>query len=300
MLLMLQRFKEILKSAYNYNEALEREKLSQENVNLLREKLKSSKIVPQSLVDKQLLLFLNACKSDVEKSAVLIENYYKIKRSSPEFFQNRNVESDEIQNCLKNQYYVSLPTTPDNNMLIFHSLKNFDPNSYNFDSAAKTYIMTTEAYTFNHGPRAGVIYLFDLKGLSYRFLFKPSISSMRKGIKFLEEGIPFEIKQVHVFNTVRFFNLIVAIVKPLLNSELLQKLHLHNENINYEEFYKNFVPKTHLPREYGGLLKSVEELHQQNCQNLTNLKDYFIYEEQQTKLDFDQYVDEFLEEMNKI
>jgi hypothetical protein len=153
---------------------------------------------------------LNACKSDVDKSVVLIENYYRIKQSAPEFFANRNVESEEIQKCLKNQNYVALPVTPDNNMLIFHSLRNTDPSSYDFDSAAKTYIMTSEAYTFEHGPRSGVIYLFDLKGLSYRFLFKPSVSSMRKGLRFLEEGIPFEIKQVHVFNTVRFFNLIVG------------------------------------------------------------------------------------------
>lgn len=50
---MFARFRDILKSAYSYKEALERENLTQENVNLLREKLKSSKVVPQSLADKQ-------------------------------------------------------------------------------------------------------------------------------------------------------------------------------------------------------------------------------------------------------
>ena len=145
-----------------------------------------------------------------------------------------------------------------------------------------------------------MIYLFDLKGLSYRYLFKPSISSMRKGIKFMEEGIPIEIKQVHVFNTVRFFNLILGIVRPLLNSELLQKLHLHSSDMDYEEFYKKFVPKTHLPSDYGGTLESVEKLHEKSREKLENLKDYFIYEEQQSNLEFDEFVDEFFEEMNKI
>jgi hypothetical protein len=90
-----------------------------------------------------------------------------------------------------------------------------------------------------------------------------------------------------------------AIVKPLLNSELLQKLHLHNADMDYEEFYEKFVPKSNLPSDYGGTLKSVEELHEQSCESLIKLKDYFIYEEQQSKLEFDQYVDEFLNEMNK-
>lgn len=143
MLASLARFKEILALSYDYKKALARENLKQENINLFREKLKSSKIVPQSVVDKQLLLFLNACKSDVDKSVKLIENYYKIKRSAPEFFANRKVNSDDIQKCLKNQNYVALPVTPDNNMLIFHSLKNYDSNSYDFDAAAKTFIMTS-------------------------------------------------------------------------------------------------------------------------------------------------------------
>lgn len=72
-----------------------------------------------------------------------MENYYRIKKSAPEFFANRDVDSDDIQNCLKNQYYVALPVTPDNNILIYHSLRNHDHRTYNFDAAAKTYIMTS-------------------------------------------------------------------------------------------------------------------------------------------------------------
>ena len=30
--------------------------------------------------------------------------------------------------------------------------------------------------------------LFDIKDVTYRFLFKPSISSLMKGMKFIEEG----------------------------------------------------------------------------------------------------------------
>lgn len=91
----------------------------------------------------QLLLFLNACKSDVDKTVTLIENFYRIKKSTPEFFANRNVESEAIKNCLKNQNYIALPVTPDNNVLIYHSLRNYDASCYNFDDAAKTYIMTS-------------------------------------------------------------------------------------------------------------------------------------------------------------
>jgi hypothetical protein len=148
----------------------------------------------------QLLLFLNAGRKNIEKSSKLIHNYYRIKKSTPKFFANRDVESQEIQSCLDNQHYVRLPLTPNNEHLIFHRLSNFDHNSYNFDSAAKTFIMLVESDFYHNGPRNGIVFMFDMTGASFRHLFKPGISSMRSGIKFLEEGLPTEIKAVHVLN----------------------------------------------------------------------------------------------------
>lgn len=89
----------------------------------------------------QLLFFLNARGSDIDKSATLLENYYKFRKSAPEFLADRDVESKEIQGCLDNQDYIALPITPDNCHLVFHRLSNHDPKTYNFDSATKTFIM---------------------------------------------------------------------------------------------------------------------------------------------------------------
>jgi hypothetical protein len=87
-------------------------------------------------------------------------------------------------------------------------------------------------------------------------------------------------------------------VKPLLNSELLQKLHLHHSDMNWSEFYEKHIPQSHLPSDYGGTLDSVDELHKKHCEKLMALKDYFVYEEKQANFEFDEFVDEFLDEMN--
>lgn len=50
---MLVRFKELFGSAYDFDEACERQKLTREMVEQLREKLKSSEIVPKILIDNQ-------------------------------------------------------------------------------------------------------------------------------------------------------------------------------------------------------------------------------------------------------
>jgi hypothetical protein len=66
--------------------------------------------------------------------------------------------------------------------------------------------------------------------------------------------------------------------------------------MDYEKFYSECVPKSHLPKDFGGDLESVEELHQQHRENLMELRDYFMMEEQQANLNYDEYVEEFCDD----
>lgn len=158
----------------------------------------------------KLLLFLNAFKNDIDKSAEKLENFYKLKKNTPQFFKNRDVKSDEIQSALDHQDYVALPVTPDNCNLIFHRLSSSEPKHYVFDEAVKTFVITSEAYAYRQGPRSGTIFVFDLKGVRFGHLFQPGLNSVRKGIRFMEDGSPFDIKAIHILNTVPFFDKIVG------------------------------------------------------------------------------------------
>ena len=84
-----------------------------------------------------------------------------MKRSAPEFFENRDVFSDDIQKSLANQTYLTLPVTPQNHNVVFHKLSSFNPKDYDFDASIKTFILTAEAGAFRNGPRDGTIFLYD-------------------------------------------------------------------------------------------------------------------------------------------
>lgn len=162
---MIQEFEQFLENAYDFQEALERQKIKKEDLDALREMIKRSKLVPRYIHDKQvrrfwaclkydvpkiffkLLLFMNATKDNVERSSKWIHVYYKLKKNSPEFFTNRDVFSPEIQNALNNQFYVTLPVTPDGCNVIFHGLISHDPKKYVFDDVIKTFIMTAGGFT---------------------------------------------------------------------------------------------------------------------------------------------------------
>lgn len=48
-----------------------------------------------------------------------------------------------------------------------------------------------------------------------------------------------------------------------------------------EEFYKKFIPRECLPRDFGGTLASIEELHEQFKDEYYQRREYFRAEEEQ-------------------
>jgi hypothetical protein len=151
-----------------------------------------------------------SCSGNIEDTVKKVCNYYKCKNDIPEFFKDRDLESTEIQQCFDNQHYVTLPVTPSGCNLIFFSLSNYEPKNYIFDSACKMFIMLVESYLFERrdGPRPDTIFLFDMAGAKFRHALQPSISSIRRGMYFLENASPLNFQAVHVLNAPSFMGYI--------------------------------------------------------------------------------------------
>lgn len=78
-------------------------------------------------------------------------------------------------------------------------------------------------------------------------MFRPSISSIRKGIDFMQVGSPLNVKAIHVFNASYLMEFIFPMVKPFLRKELFERIHLHPVGTDYNEFFKKYIPKSHMP-----------------------------------------------------
>ena len=64
-------------------------------------------------------------------------------------------------------------------------------------------------------------------------------------------------------------------------------MHMHSSSMDYEKFYKDYIPKSCLPSDFGGDLESVEVLHQKHCKEFQRLQPYFKWEEEQASLNLD-------------
>lgn len=62
---------------------------------------------------------------------------------------------------------------------------------------------------------------------------------------------------------------------------LFLKLFTYQSDINFEEFHAKFIPKDCLPKELGGDLPTIAEMHATFRKELEDLSDHFIAEEQQ-------------------
>ena len=54
--------------------------------------------------------------------------------------------------------------------------------------------------------------------------------------------------------------------------------------MDYNKFFDEFVPRSCMPSDFGGDLKSIEELHKQTCIELNLQNHYFLMEQLQAAL----------------
>uniref|UniRef100_A0A336JZM6 CSON006029 protein n=1 Tax=Culicoides sonorensis TaxID=179676 RepID=A0A336JZM6_CULSO len=288
-----------LKFGFDLNEALKREEVEYSVlVNLRNSDIPG---MPTCITDHQLLMFFRACRRDFEVTRTVIQAYYEHKRSTPEFFSNRNPLAEEIQQCLDNQIYCSLPVTPSGSSIIYHRLANSTASNYFFDNAIKTFLMTMDACLHTDGPRPGIIFLFDMTHVSIFHLTRINLKSIKKFFHYVNYCLPAQLDEVHVLNTVRFFDRVLMLIKPFIREGGLQKIILHRATDDYETLLKDKIPLSCLPSDFGGELESVEELNQKFRKELVELKDFFESEEKQwnesmslndeKKIDLNQNVD---------
>ena len=79
-------------------------------------------------------------------------------------------------------------------------------------------------------------------------------------------------------------------IRPFVRKELYERIYLHPASMNFEEFFMKFIPRSHMPSDYGGDLPSVEELHDKNRELLIEMRDYFLFEENQTNFKYEELV----------
>lgn len=150
--------------------------------------------------------------------------YYKTKRGAPQLFNHRDPLSPAIQKCFKNLECFYLPKTSDGNSIVFLRLQNDSSSNYDFDNANKTFFMTLDACLSAHGPQSGLIMLFDMKHVGFGHMTKIKLKTQKAFIEYAQDALPANLKSIHVFNVSTLLQMIMAVLKPMMNAEVIGKV----------------------------------------------------------------------------
>lgn len=124
--------------SYDLENTLRQHKITQDDLDQFHKMIESVESVPKKIPNKLLLPILVTCENNLGKSLRMLKTFFKNFKEHKEFFENRDVKSEDIQHALNNINYLLLPPTPNNYNLFLGNLACFDPKNFIFDSVLKT------------------------------------------------------------------------------------------------------------------------------------------------------------------
>ncbi|XP_066908008.1 alpha-tocopherol transfer protein-like [Halyomorpha halys] len=257
-------------------EYLKNPDLKKEDIESLRNWVLSQPQFPVP-TEEQLIRFYHSCYYDMEATKSCMQIYYNLRSNTPEFFNDRDISRPELKQALEALFYSSLPVKdPNGYQIVLHGLRQYEASKYNFCNGVKLLAMAIDACMMVEGTVPGFIFLFDMKGVKLSHLTRLSFTFLKKFFTYIQEGNPIRLKAIHVVNTLPIVDKIMFMIKPFMRKELLELIHYHSSDLSE---IQAALPKSCLPKDYGGDLPSITELHEKYTDWMEKMKPLFDEEE---------------------
>ncbi|KAJ6646061.1 Alpha-tocopherol transfer protein [Pseudolycoriella hygida] len=234
---------------------------------------------PETLNQVLLERYLKINLNNVENSFRLLKHNLQMRQKTPYLFENRDIDSSEIQTACTTFQFVPLPKlTKDNHKVTVIRFPKCDASIYDSVQVIKTALMMFDAnYTFydnDDGFVDGEIFVLDVEGYSLKqFLdLSKNVKTFLFYTKFLQEGPPVSLVCNHVVNTSAVFDGVTAMVKPILSKRVSDLLQVHRNG----KGLLSFIDKDVLPIDYGGTEKSIDELYSQWLAKFKTKREYLL------------------------
>ncbi|XP_060517375.1 clavesin-2-like isoform X2 [Cylas formicarius] len=204
--------------------------------------------VPHRTDDAFLLKFLRARHFHVRHAHRLIVNYYKLKESTPEFF---DIDYEKLVELGRTDVFNTPPNTDqDGRRLMVIRIGNWDTSKYTPVDLFQAVILILEiALTEPKVQLLGGVCIFDLSGLSIgqAWYMSPTVARQMTQVGF--SAMPFRAHAIHVVNHSWVFDMAFSILQPFLAEVMKERIYFHDD---LDSLHRHIEPK-HLPKRYGGV-----------------------------------------------
>ncbi|XP_068086825.1 retinol-binding protein pinta isoform X1 [Anabrus simplex] len=205
----------------------------------IKEWLKKQPHLKTRTDDQFLIAFLRGCKFSLERTKEKLDMFYTMRTALPEYFSKRDPMDPEMQEVLKLGLIVPLPGLDDQGRrVLVNRVGGADPDKISIQTVMKANYLLWDIMMLEDdvGMVKGYVGLADLKGATVAHAMQMTPSIMKK--------------------TMTCFY-----------------VHFHGDNM--ESVYQH-IPKSVLPKDYGGDGPSVEELTAEWKKKIESYRDYFL------------------------
>ncbi|XP_031330963.1 alpha-tocopherol transfer protein-like [Photinus pyralis] len=253
--------------------------LRRDDVRHLQDWLEKLPHMPE-ISELELIFFLKSCEFRVEMTKTTIDNCYTMKGLSPEIFARRDLKT--LQATLDNVILLPLPKLTSEGYQVFYTkLNSEDPSLYVFADMVKCNDVVMRVTLLQKGTVAGLVYIFDMEGFTLSHIARMHITELRKVLFYLQDGLPMQLVQFHFINADSRLDKLMMIIKPFLKKKLFERMHFHTDPA--KTLYE-YVPQECMPKEFGGLDRSIRELQDEVRARLNDTSD-FIEEDEKRVID---------------
>lgn len=222
---------------------------------------KDQKDLPQNTPDEYFAMIIHSCYSDVKLSKKTVEAYFRVKTSAPQLFSGRSLDAQPIKDALKVGPLAILPKVNEDGYIgILGWLDDHCASNFIMDDILKFMYMVVDVILLENPGCPGILFIHDAIGISFKHMFRISITTLRKYFEYIQDGCPIRVKGIHIFNAAGAAYHILNLAKPFIYKEYSKMICMYTSN-DFDSMLKNIkMPPDGMPKEYGGTGPSTEKL----------------------------------------
>ncbi|XP_067015371.2 retinol-binding protein pinta isoform X2 [Anabrus simplex] len=242
----------------------------------IKEWLKKQPHLKTRTDDQFLIAFLRGCKFSLERTKEKLDMFYTMRTALPEYFSKRDPMDPEMQEVLKLGLIVPLPGLDDQGRrVLVNRVGGADPDKISIQTVMKANYLLWDIMMLEDdvGMVKGYVGLADLKGATVAHAMQMTPSIMKKTMTCFYEAYPIRVKGWHYIHVHPIFDKLFLFASQFVKEKIIRRVHFHGDNM--ESVYQH-IPKSVLPKDYGGDGPSVEELTAEWKKKIESYRDYFL------------------------
>uniref|UniRef100_A0A8D8SYI9 Alpha-tocopherol transfer protein-like n=2 Tax=Cacopsylla melanoneura TaxID=428564 RepID=A0A8D8SYI9_9HEMI len=222
-----------------------------EDIVLLKQWISHQQNIPKTITDEEILMFLHSNYYNLKNTEKTMSTYYTMRGTVQDFFTDRNFNTGTMKQVQDVVKFCFLPNrTPKGWAILIGKLNTPDSSQLHLDSAIKLLFMHLDTFLQVNPLVSGVVFMFDMQGVTMSHLTRINLSVVRKYMTYVEEAIPFRLKEIRIINVNNVITHIMNMIKPFMNKNHLQFIKMHAPG-DLAEMYEK-IPRELLPKDYDG------------------------------------------------